>query len=351
MPTSSAHSLSHEDELWMREAVQLAQQAKGLTSPNPCVGAVLVRKGRKIGEGFHQKAGTAHAEVLAVQSARNAGHQVSGSTLYVTLEPCCTHGRTPPCTDLIIREKIKRVVIGALDPNPSHAGRGPRRLRQHGIEVRVGVLKEEVTFLNRDFNRWIVEKRPWVTLKIAMSYDGKITRPRGEGAQLTSKKAQREAHQLRRESDAILIGAETLRKDNPQLTIRHGFQKNKKQPWRVVLTRGGKIPRQANLFQDRYRDLTVVYESQSLKSVLSDLGKKGVMNLLVEGGGRIHASFIREGLVDEVVIFYAPLLTGTSVEGFAFGAEGKKSILKSVSLQPYEMKSLGKDFMVRAIVE
>lgn len=192
----------------MREALGLAQKAKGLTSPNPCVGAILVRNGKKIGEGFHHKAGSPHAEVLAVRNARESkyGSQINGSTLYVTLEPCCTYGKTPPCTEMIIREKIKRVVIGTLDPNPAHAGKGPRILRKAGIDVKTGVLRNECSFLNRDFNYWITHRRPWVTLKMAMSYDGRITRPPGEGSWLTSNESQKKAHELRLESDAILIG-------------------------------------------------------------------------------------------------------------------------------------------------
>jgi diaminohydroxyphosphoribosylaminopyrimidine deaminase/5-amino-6-(5-phosphoribosylamino)uracil reductase len=342
-----ARNQENADLLWMSEALSLAAKAKGFTSPNPCVGAILVKGQKVIGRGFHRKAGTPHAEVLAVREAKRHGFDPRGSTLYVTLEPCCSHGRTPPCTDLVIQEKIKRVVIGALDPNPSHAGRGPRLLKKAGIEVAVGLLKEECAFLNRDFNHWIVHRTPWVTLKSAMSYDGRITRPPGESSWLTSASAREKTHELRGESDAILVGAETVRKDNPRLTVRHSGFKGKVQPWRVILTRSGKIPAKASLLTDRLNSKTLIYQEMPLKIVLKDLGERGVMNLLVEGGGSVHGSFIQEGLAHEVALFWAPRITGTDALGFRFDSP----IQKSISLKPWWTGMAGDDLLMRALIQ
>jgi len=191
----------------MRRALELARRGWGLTLPNPRVGAVLVRSGKIIGEGFHRRAGGPHAEVNAVTDANRRGHSVAGATLYVTLEPCSTQGRTPPCTELILREKIARVVFGATDPNPAHAGAATRLLRKAGVEVFSGLLAEEATALNRDFNWWIVHRRPWVVAKIALSLDGRIVTPEADDRWLTSTAARTIAHELRGESDAILVGA------------------------------------------------------------------------------------------------------------------------------------------------
>src|SRR5277367_6234873 len=205
------------DTRFLHCALKLARCGSGLTLPNPRVGALLVQGNTIIGEGYHHRAGTPHAEVHAVADAKKRGHSVTGATLYVTLEPCSTHGRTPPCTGLILREKIARVVFAATDPNPAHAGAAMKLLRSAGVEVSSGLLAEEATALNRDFNWWIVRRRPWVVAKIALSLDGRIVTPRGDDRWLTSPAARQAAHELRWDSDAILVGAETARQDNPRL--------------------------------------------------------------------------------------------------------------------------------------
>lgn len=333
----------------MEEALALAEKAKGLTSPNPCVGAVLVRDQVLLGKGYHQKAGKPHAEVLAVRDAKLKGNSIRGATLYVTLEPCCTHGRTPPCTDLILREQIKRVVIGATDPNPAHSGNAFKILRKKGIEVTVGVLKEKCAFLNRDFNHWIVHQTPWVTLKSAMSYDGRITRPARESGWLTSVAAREKGHELRGESDAILIGGETLRVDNPVLTVRHSRFKTKRQPLRVVVSQGGILPSSSRIFKDIFHERTLVYQNKKLSFILKDLGKKGVMNLLVEGGGKVHASFLNQNFAHEVALFWAPMMTGTESMGFNFSKQAP--LKKSIFFKPWSTEMIGKDLLVRALVQ
>jgi len=279
--------------------------------PNPRVGAVLVRGGRIIGEGHHQRAGTAHAEVHAVADAKKRGHAVAGATLYVTLEPCSTHGRTPPCTELILREKIGRVVFAATDPNPVHAGAAMRLLRKAGVEVSSGLLADEAMALNRDFNWWIVKRRPWVVAKIALSLDGRIVTPTGDDRWLTSAAARTVAHELRWESDAILIGAETARVDNPRLTVRLPGRKGKVQPWHIVVTRSGKLPRSLHLFSDRYRDRTLVFKNQPLEEIIPALGALDIAHLLIEGGGHVLTEAVQKGLVNEVAFFIAPSVMGT----------------------------------------
>ncbi len=327
----------------MRRALELAKLGSGRTLPNPCVGAVLVRGGRIIGEGFHKRAGTAHAEVNAVADAKRRGHSVAGATLYVTLEPCSTHGRTPPCTELILREKIARVVFAATDPNPAHAGTAARLLRAAGVEVSYGLLADEATSLNRDFNWSIVRKRPWVVAKIALSLDGRIVTPAGDDRWLTSPAARTKAHELRWESDAILVGAETVRADNPKLTVRLPGRKGKIQPWRVVVTRSGKVPRTAHLFTDKHRDRTLVFRNAPLTDVIATLGAAQVSHLLIEGGGQVITEALRAGLVNEVAFFIAPAVMGTVPR-----ALGK--IAEPIQLSSVTYEKVGADILCRALV-
>jgi len=311
MPASSSKISSSADRRFLRRALELAALGSGLTFPNPRVGAVLVRGGRIIGEGFHRRAGTPHAEVHAVRAAKRAGHTVEGATLYVSLEPCSTRGRTPPCTGLILREKIARVVFAATDPNPAHAGAAAKLLRAAGVAVSHGLLAEEAAALNRDFNWWIVKKRPWVVAKIALSLDGCIVTPPGDDRWLTSPEARLAAHELRWESDAILIGAETARRDDPQLTVRLPGRRGKKQPMRVVVTRSGKLPRSLQIFTDPHWAETRVFHGRPLPDVMRQLGAHEITHVLIEGGGQVLAEAFRAGLVNEVAFFIAPALMGT----------------------------------------
>jgi len=331
----------------MRRALELARLGAGLTLPNPRVGAVLVRGGKIIGEGFHRRAGEAHAEVNAVADAKKRGHAVAGATIYVTLEPCSTQGRTPPCTGLILREKIARVVFAATDPNPAHAGAAAKLLREAGVEVSSGLLAEEATALNRDFNWWIVHKRPWVVAKIALSLDGRITTPAGARTRddrwLTSPEARTKAHELRWESDAILVGAETARQDNPQLTVRLPGRKGKVQPWRVVVTRSGKLPRELHLFSDRHRDRTLFFRNQPLEQIVATLGAWEVSHLLIEGGGQILTEALRKGLVNEVAFFIAPAVMGTVPR-----ALGK--LKAPIRLRDVKYEMVGPDLFCRGLV-
>ncbi|MEO8353911.1 MAG: bifunctional diaminohydroxyphosphoribosylaminopyrimidine deaminase/5-amino-6-(5-phosphoribosylamino)uracil reductase RibD, partial [Chthoniobacteraceae bacterium] len=289
-----------DDEKMMRAALREAARGVGFTSPNPAVGAVIVRGQRVVARGWHQRAGQPHAEIEAIRALKNPS-LARGATLAVTLEPCSTRGRTPPCVETIIGAGFARVVIGATDPNPKHAGRGMEVLEAAGLEVTAGVLESECTRLNRAFNQWITTGRPWVVAKAGISLDGRLTRPPGEGQWLTNEASRAHAMRLRAEADAILIGAQTLRADNPRLTIRGlpGFAK-KAQPLRVIFARNSRLPRAAHAFTDRHRDRTLVYRNQSLPAVLRELGRRQVTSVLIEGGGTVLGEAFDRRLVDEV---------------------------------------------------
>ena len=345
MPKALSKISSAADRRFLRRALELAKKGIGLTLPNPRVGAVLVRGGKIMGEGWHHRAGGPHAEVNAVRDAKKRGHPVVGATLYVTLEPCSTHGRTPPCTDLILREKIARVVFAATDPNPAHAGVAAQLLRAKGVQVSSGTLADEATALNRDFNWWIVHRRPWVVAKIALSLDGRIVTPLGDDRWLTSPEARRAAHELRWESDAILIGAETARQDNPQLTVRlPGCGSGKVQPWRIVLTRSGKLPKNLHLFTDRHRARTQIFQNRSLAKVMTELGKQNISHVLIEGGGKILTEAFRAGLVNEVAFFIAPAVMGTRPRAL-------EELGAVVALREVTYRRVGPDLLCRGLVK
>ena len=319
----------------MRAALREARQGLGHTSPNPAVGAVLVSDGKIVARGHHRQAGKPHAEIECL--ARFKKGVPPGSTLFVTLEPCSSQGRTGPCTEAISRSGIKSVVVGAIDLNPKHEGRGLELLRRAGIEVRSGVLVNECTALNEAFNKWIVTGRPFVIAKCGMSLDGRLTRRSGEPHWITDAAARRDAHQLRATVDAILIGAETLRQDNPRLTVR-GVP-GAKQPWRIVLTRSGKLPRDARLFRDRRADRTLVYKKKSLEAILDDLGKKNVTSVLIEGGGDVLGQALDRRLIDKVQIYLGPILTGGPV--VAFGGNGANATANAARLQRVSFAQIG----------
>src|SRR5438477_8551449 len=250
------------DSDWMRLALRLARRGYGATSPNPMVGAVLVKGGKVIGRGWHRRAGGPHAEIEALREAARRGHNPRGATLYVTLEPCCTHGRTPPRTKAIIAAVIKRVVVAATDPNPKHAGRGFKILRRAGIEVVHGVLAEESARLNEAFNHWIVHRTPFVTVKAAMTLDGKLATAAGESKWITGEKARAYGMKLRRGTDAILVGINTVLADDPSLTLRtvHSPQSKvqSRQCRRIVLDANARTPLRAKVVSDAYARSTSI---------------------------------------------------------------------------------------------
>ena len=356
----------------MRLAIGLARRGTGQTSPNPTVGAVLV-KGRKIiGRGWHRGAGLPHAEVEALRDARRRGNNPKGATLCVTLEPCCTHGRTPPCTDAIIAAGIQRVVVGATDPNPRHSGRGFRILQQAGIEVIHGVRAEECSNLNEAFNHWIVQRTPFVTVKAAMTLDGKIATASGESKWITGEKARAEGMKLRRGADAILAGINTILADDPELTARakmaDGRWKVVKPIRRIILDSMARTPLAAKVVSDKHAALTTIvvgehapksrvaalarrvkvivapirkvgravlcppqrarsnapHQQIDVRWLLHRLGSENVTSLLVEGGGEVNASFLLGGLAQRVAFFYAPKILGGRIREKPLPVKGRK---------------------------
>lgn len=307
----AADTAPDEDERFMRFALREAAKGEGRTSPNPAVGAVIVRAGRVLARGWHHAAGEPHAEIEALRALRNPT-AARGATIYVTLEPCSTHGRTPPCTEAILRAGLARVVVGATDPNPRHAGGGLRVLADAGVAVRAGVLEDECRRLNRAFNRWIVTARPWVVAKAALTLDGRLTRPPSEDRWLSGPRARAHAHRLRARVDAILVGAGTVRADNPRLTVRGvPGADGARQPWRVVLARAGsELPADAHLFTDEWRERTLVFRDRSLADVLVELGRRQVTSVLIEGGGQVLGQAFDAGLVDAVQIYFTPWVAG-----------------------------------------
>jgi len=366
----------------MRLALRLAGRGLGHTSPNPMVGAVVVKAGEILGRGFHRRAGLAHAEIEAIQDARRRASQLRGSTLYVTLEPCCTHGRTPPCTDAIIASRFKRVVVGATDPNPDHSGRGLRLLRRAGIDVVQGVLAEEASGLNEAFNHWIVRRTPFITVKAAMTLDGKIATREGESKWITSEQSRACAMQLRQRHDAVLVGINTVLADNPSLVLRSvaGRKVNlarSRQPRRIVLDSTARTPLGANVVTDAFAPFTTIVVAKNapagrtialgkrvrvmvapLKNgaidlgwVLQELGRDQVTSLLVEGGGEVNASFLLSKLAHRVAFFYAPKILGGREARKAVAGLGITHMPHAIRLCDVEYRRIGPDLLLTARVE
>ena len=357
---------SLQDERLMQRALALARRGLGKTSPNPVVGAVLVRKGRVLAEGWHKRSGGPHAEIFALR-----GVKARGATLYVTMEPCSTWGKTPPCTEAIIAAGVKRVVVAALDPNPKHNGRGLKILRRAGIRIESGLLAQEAVAMNEAFNKWITTGMPFVIAKAAMSLDGKIATRTGDSKWITSEMARRQSHKLRSYVDAIMVGANTVIRDDPQLTLRHGVRG--RQPLRVVVDARGRTPMKAKLFTDAHRKGTIVLTTNlssarwrrclvllgidivvvnhkkgrvDLPATLKKLGKRNVTSLLVEGGGELLGSFFDAQLVDKVALFYAPMVIGGRDAISAVGGDGAVSVKQSVRLENCKWRRIGKNEML-----
>lgn len=336
----------NDDETWMRLALDEARKGVGKTAPNPPVGAVIVRDGILLGKGWHRAAGQPHAEREALADA--AGKDVRGATIYVTLEPCSTHGRTPPCTAALAAAGISRVVYACVDRNPDHAGRADELLRAAGIEVLSGVLADEAERILRPFFKARETGLPWVIWKIAMSLDGRITRPPGEGQWLTGPVARADVQALRATADAILTSGETVRRDNPALTIREpALHDGRAQPWRVIYTdRPESLPPDAALLTDEWRSRTLVRPRHDLAASLRRLAaEQGVLTAMVEAGGAFSAALFEAGLVDEVVVYYAPILCGGPAP--ALGGEGLPERLKLREIQHIR---LGADVRMHGII-
>ena len=359
------------DEDYMREALRIARYAEGRTSPNPLVGAVIVRDGRIIAEGWHRKAGTPHAEIHAL---RMAGDLTRGATLYVTLEPCSHYGRTGPCAKAVAEAGIARVVVAMQDPNPKVAGRGMEMLRAAGVEVCCGVLAAEAARLNEVFLHWITTGLPFVALKTAMTLDGKIATHTGDSQWITGEASRLRVHELRDRYDAILVGIGTVLHDDPSLTTRLPDRQGK-HPLRIVLDSMARTPRTAKLLTDGAAPTLIAVTARApqervaalrqagaevlvcgegprvdARALLKALGEREISSVFVEGGGRVNASLLAAGFVDKVYAFVAPKLVGgrdalTPVEG-----TGAERLSDAVTLTGLTAETVGEDVLLTGYV-
>jgi diaminohydroxyphosphoribosylaminopyrimidine deaminase/5-amino-6-(5-phosphoribosylamino)uracil reductase len=365
-----------EDQRYMSEAIALAGNGRGFTSPNPCVGAVLVKARKVIGSGWHRRAGGPHAEIAAFRDAARQGNDLRGATLYVTLEPCSTTGKTPPCTEAILAAKLNRVVVAAKDPNPNHAGRGLSLLRRAGVKVESGLLAEESARLNEAFNHWIVHHTPFVTVKSAMTLDGKIATASGDSKWITGDAARCHAmNQLRRPADAILVGINTILADNPSLTYR-GPGHARKHWLRIVLDTNARTPLTSNVVRgaDAKNTLIVVGEAASvnavaalsekvtvwqmairanridLKQLVRKLGAEGVTSLLVEGGGEVNGQFLQQKLAHRIAFYFAPKILGgrSSIPGVA--GDDPRRMLNALDVRDLSCERAGDDWFFTGLV-
>ena len=329
---------SDADAYWMQRALDQAAKCRGTTSPNPPVGAVLVKNGLLLAVGHTQPAGQAHAEVVALNSA---GDGAKHATLYVTLEPCSSYGRTPPCTEAIVRLGVSRVVYGATDPNLAHAGRAQALLEASGISVRTGVLKDACEQSLRFFCHWIQTGRPYIIAKAGLSLDGRLNRPNDEPSWLTSPESRRDAQQLRLEVDAILVGAETIRQDDPQLTLRHPHTPVNRRPlWRIILTRSGALPEDAKVFNDELAEHTLTFTDLSWDDLLIVLAEREITSVLIEGGGQVVTSALKARCVQEMHLYFAPMISGGTVSMV------QEALPRAITLSKPAVRQIGDDLCV-----
>jgi len=330
----------------MRRALGLARRAWGRTSPNPMVGAVVVKDSVEVGAGHHEFAGAPHAEVNALA---DAGTDAQGATLYVTLEPCCTTGRTPPCTDAVIGAGIARVVVGCLDANPAHAGRGIDVLKAAGIATTVGVAESACRSLNESFFHWIRYKRPFVILKMGMTLDGKIATASGQSKWITGPAARRRVQRLRQWADAIMVGGETARSDDPRLTVRS--PKNwPRQPRKIVWTTvpPSDFSPELRIFADPANNplFAAPRTSGEWMCFLADLGAQDITALLIEGGGELAANCLRAGAVDKLVFFVAPKILGGRGSRSVVAGNDPLSLDDALGLADVKVERVGSDLMI-----
>jgi len=355
------------DQDYMARALDLAAQAKGRTSPNPMVGCIIVRDGRVLGEGWHARAGKAHAEAHAVEAA---GGDIAGATVYVTLEPCAHHGKTPPCVDLLVKHRPARVVAAMRDPNPLVDGKGLDRLRDAGIEVETGIREAEAKRLNEAYVKYITTGMPFVIAKCAMTLDGKIATRTGHSRWVTGETARRMVHEWRNEVDGVLVGSRTVMLDDPSLTTRLG-RPDTRDPVRIVLDAGAYLDEGRQVFHveseapvwvavTENRDYSCAdavirvprgHGGVDMAVLMRELAHRGIMSLLIEGGGTTHASAFQAGVVDKVCFFIAPKIVGgkdaiTPVEGL-----GVAAMDDAIALGDMQARPIGEDLLIEAYVK
>ena len=364
---------TNEDLRFMRRAMELALRGEGAVNPNPLVGAVIVRNGRIIGAGWHERWGGLHAERNALA---RCSEPTSGATMYVTLEPCCHHGKTPPCTDALIAAGIKRVVVGLTDPNPLVAGKDIAQLREAGIEVESGLLEEELRYQNRVFLEYITARRPWVVLKSAMTLDGKIATRTGDSRWVTGEEARHRVHEMRSSLMAVLVGIGTAQADDPMLNCR--LEGEHRQPIRIVADSEARLSLSSQLVRTALEQRTIVAHTAragqsrldalhkagvetwccaeceghlSMEDLMQKIGATGIDSLLVEGGGELSYSLLRGGHVDEAAFFVAPKFVGGSRAKTPIGGEGFERMAEAVELEGLEVEHFGADVLIHGLVK
>ena len=363
------------DEKFMRLALRLAKEGLGKTSPNPMVGAVVVRGNTIVGRGYHHRAGEPHAEILAL---RQAGKKARGATLYLNLEPCDHLGRTPPCTRAILDAGIKRVVSGMEDPNPLVSGRGIRRLRKAGVRVDLGILEKECQVLNAPFFKYITSQNPFVTLKAAASLDGKVATPSGDSRWISSEASRSHVHRLRQAMDAVMVGIGTVLKDDPLLTVRLPGEKEPHHPLRIIVDSRLRIPLDSQLVRTAGQYPTLVATTPaassskmqrlakakvevliiqkdaqghvSLRGLMKELARRGVVSLLLEGGSTLNANALKEGVVDRLLLFLAPKIIGGQRAPGVIGGEGAHLIRDARPVKMLKIRRIGPDVLVEGIL-
>lgn len=349
----------------MELTLRLAEKGKGLTSPNPLVGCIIVKRGRIVGKGYHKKAGTEHAEVLAISEA---GKKAVNSTLYVNIEPCSHWGRTPPCTEKIVEAGVREVIIGMEDPNQLVGGF--RELKFRGLKTKIGILEKEAKKLNEVYIKYMKTKRPFVIIKVAMSLDGRIATKTGDSRYITSKEARTYVHQLRTEVDAVMVGLNTVLRDNPELTPRLVKGKD---PMKIVVDSRLKIPKNCNLMKDPTKLIiattnmapkneikklqqnginVIITKAQKglvdLQDLFKQLGKHEITSVMIEGGSELNSSAIKAGIVDKILIFAAPKIIGNGLG--AIGSLGISKIDKAINLKNPITRKIGKDFLIEGYI-
>ncbi|MDI6822166.1 MAG: bifunctional diaminohydroxyphosphoribosylaminopyrimidine deaminase/5-amino-6-(5-phosphoribosylamino)uracil reductase RibD [Actinomycetota bacterium] len=355
---------------YMRRAIELAEKGRGRTSPNPLVGAVIVKDGAIVGEGFHTRAGEPHAEINALNEAQE---EAKGATMYITLEPCCIYGRTSPCTEAIIESGISRVIVGLIDPNPKVCGRGIEQLKLKGIDVEVGILSQEIAHQNEIYIKYITTGLPFVLMKVAMSMDGKITAKRGSATRITSEKSRKEVHRLRGEYDSIMVGIGTVLLDNPLLTVRlQGGETHN--PIRIIIDSKARIPLDSKIVKTASEIPTILAVANAdeekiqtlrqygvevlpvprkdgrvdLVKLMKELGEREITSVLLEGGSLLSASAIKAGIVDKFLFFIAPKLIGGDDTPGVIGGESIEAIDQAPNLKITDVKRVGEDLMIEA---
>jgi len=362
-------------EFYMRRVLELARKGRGRTSPNPMVGAVLVKNGCVVGEGYHRKAGLPHAEIEALSQA---GKKARGADLYLNLEPCCHFGKTPPCTEAILSAGVKKVIVGMRDPNKRVSGKGFRQLKKNDVQVVTGTLRKECERLNEVFMKFVRTGNPFVALKTAISLDGKIATRFGESRWITGAKAREKVHQIRNEVDAILAGAGTIVKDDPLLTTR--LRKKSaalRHPVRVILDNEFLVPLKSNVFKNadtqrvlyatgrklsvsrrkeltrRGVDILILKEKQGgvdLRHLMRVLGEREITSVLIEGGAEVNASALEAGIVDKILVFVAPILIGGKDAPGPLGGKGIQRLASAFKIKNMTVNQIGDDFLLEGYI-